>query len=49
MGKTSKNSILKRNDKVREFPKLGEPLSAEQQVRLSEMLGESAALPTEEK
>jgi hypothetical protein len=39
LGKTSTQKNLEKNDKLRQFPKLGDPLDETQQARLSEMLG----------
>jgi hypothetical protein len=39
MGKTSVPKNLKKNDVLRCFPKLGEPLTKEQQAQLDAMLG----------
>ena len=39
MGKTSVTSQMKKNDKSRKFPPLGQPLTEEQQKELNEALG----------
>ena len=45
MGKTSKPNNLKRADKNRKFPKLGQKLTDEQQQELDILLGSKSTLP----
>ena len=44
MGKLSVPNSLKRNDKLRKFPKLGEKLSKPQQKELAELVGDKSVL-----
>ena len=47
MGKTSRPNNLKRSDKNRKFPKLGQKLTDEQQQELDTLLGSKSVLPAE--
>lgn len=47
MGKTSTLNNLKRNDKNRKFPKLGQKLTNEQQQELDVLIGSKSALPAD--